>query len=280
MKKRLLWLIAPLMIGASFPSVFEVPQAIESPVVYVKTSQKSAASGDVFWIHFFGNYINDFYGFQIDVLLSPNVGGLALAPIDESAPFELLDRNIFKDDIAFVNEFDNDSDILSFLVTRQTAEGSGYSVANVSLFATVQVRALAAIADINAAFTVSDDLLAMQLGQTNMTVKLSDSNGAKIDYALVVPDDVAPVITLTQATATISPGGSFAIAGQYTATDDVTPSERLFVATYSYENLNLAGEYLFTIYAEDEFLNHAIALFKLVVGDPYVGITISARIPS
>jgi hypothetical protein len=217
----------------------------------------------------------DLFGVQIDMATSLNQGALPFEPVNKTNPFITANSQLFKDDLTLLNNFDETKEVASLLVTRKLSETSGYNVSKVKLVTSIALKTLIPVTTFPDTIKVGDDLLSMQLGITNITVKLSTAIGQKITYALATPDVVKPTINLTQLEQTIALNESFNLSGLFTVTDNQSLIDDLIVQTSTFHRTDVVGEYLITIVAKDEFNNVSVSLFKLIVGNPYLNIEVT-----
>jgi hypothetical protein len=226
-------------------------------------------------LEFYLNDVTDLFGLQIDIATSLNQGALPFEPVNKTNPFLVSGSPLFKNDLTLLNKFDATNEVASLLVTRQLSETSGYNVSKVKLVTSIGLKALLPVTTFPELIKVDDDLLSMQLGMSNITVKLSTAIGQKITYALATPDVVKPTINLTQLEQTIAFNESFNLSGLFTVTDNQSLIDDLIIQTSTFHRTDVVGEYLITIVAKDEFNNVSVSLFKLIVGNPYLNIEVT-----
>ncbi len=242
--------------------------------IYVKPSQLSLKANDEVRFDFYIESASDLFGCQFDVATSLNPGGLPFEPTNKTTPFKLEEKSIFANDLALVNKYDSTKEITSLLVTRQLTETSGYSVTALTFLASLSLKALTNMETLNTVIKVSDDLLSMQLGITNITVKLSTAIGQKITYLQGEADILKPIITIPNKTQSILVNGSFNPLNSFTVTDNRTIESKLEIYVSNFHRVDQQGEYILTIMVMDEFQNMSLDWFTLVVGQPYTNIEV------
>jgi hypothetical protein len=272
--KWLRWIPMSLFIlGGDLPFL----QSVEANTtnLFIKPSVTQVVANQEFQLDFYLVGPTDLFGLQIDMATSLNQGALPFEPINKSSPFITTDSLLFKNDLILMNKFDATKEVASLLVTRHLSETTGYNVNKVKLVASIGLKALIPVTTFPEIVTVGDDLLSMQLGITNITFKLSTAIGQKITYSLASPDLIKPVINLSQQEATIALNETFNLLSMFSVTDNRSLESDLVIQTSNFHDINTEGEYLITILAVDEFNNFNVALFKLIVGDPYLNIEVT-----
>jgi hypothetical protein len=268
------WLAISLFIlGGDLPLL----QSVEANTtnLFIKPSVTQVDANQEFQLEFYLNDVTDLFGLQIDIATSLNQGALPFEPVNKTNPFLVSGSSLFKNDLTLLNKFDATKEVASLLVTRQLSETTGYNVSKVKLVTSIGLKALLPVTTFPEMIKVDDDLLSMQLGMTNITVKLSTAIGQKITYALATPDVVKPTINLTQLEQTIALNDSFSLSGLFTVTDNQSLIDDLIIQTSTFHRTDVVGEYLITIVAKDEFNNVSVSLFKLIVGNPYLNIEVT-----
>jgi hypothetical protein len=272
--KWLRWIpISLFILGGDLPFI----QSVEANTtnLFIKPSVTQVVANQEFQLDFYLVGPTDLFGLQIDMATSLNQGALPFEPINKSSPFITTDSLLFRNDLILMNKFDATKEVASLLVTRQLSETTGYNVSKVKLVASIGLKALIPVTTFPEILTVGDDLLSMQLGITNITFKLSTAIGQKITYSLASPDLIKPVINLSQQEATIALNETFNLLSMFSVTDNRSLESDLVIQTSNFHDINTEGEYLITILAVDEFNNFNVALFKLIVGDPYLNIEVT-----
>jgi hypothetical protein len=272
--KWLRWIpISLFILGGDLPLL----QSVEANTthLFIKPSVTQVDANQEFQLEFYLNDVTDLFGLQIDIATSLNQGALPFEPVNKTNPFLVSGSPLFKNDLTLLNKFDATNEVASLLVTRQLSETNGYNVSKVKLVTSIGLKALLPVTTFPEMIKVDDDLLSMQLGMTNITVKLSTAIGQKITYALATPDVVKPTINLTQLEQTIALNESFSLSGLFTVTDNQSLIDDLIVQTSTFHRTDVVGEYLITIVAKDEFNNVSVSLFKLIVGNPYLNIEVT-----
>ena len=272
--KWLRWIpISLFILGGDLPLL----QSVEANTtnLFIKPSVTQVVANQEFQLEFYLNDVTDLFGLQIDIATSLNQGALPFEPVNKTNPFLVSSSPLFKNDLTLLNKFDATNEVASLLVTRQLSETTGYNVSKVKLVTSIGLKALLPVTTFPEMIKVDDDLLSMQLGMTNITVKLSTAIGQKITYALAAPDVVKPTINLTQLEQTIALNESFSLSGLFTVTDNQSLIDDLIVQTSTFHRTDVVGEYLITIVAKDEFNNVSVSLFKLIVGNPYLNIEVT-----
>lgn len=272
--KWLRWIpISLFILGGDLPLL----QSVEANTthLFIKPSVTQVDANQEFQLEFYLNDVTDLFGLQIDIATSLNQGALPFEPMNKTNPFLVSGSPLFKNDLTLLNKFDATNEVASLLVTRQLSETTGYNVSKVKLVTSIGLKALLPVTTFPEMIKVDDDLLSMQLGMTNITVKLSTAIGQKITYALATPDVVKPTINLTQLEQTIALNESFNLSGLFTVTDNQSLIDDLIVQTSTFHRTDVVGEYLITIVAKDEFNNVSVSLFKLIVGNPYLNIEVT-----
>jgi len=272
--KWLRWIpISLFILGGDLPLL----QSVEANTthLFIKPSVTQVDANQEFQLEFYLNDVTDLFGLQIDIATSLNQGALPFEPVNKTNPFLVSGSPLFKNDLTLLNKFDATNEVASLLVTRQLSETTGYNVSKVKLVTSIGLKALLPVTTFPEMIKVDDDLLSMQLGMTNITVKLSTAIGQKITYALATPDVVKPTINLTQLEQTIALNESFSLSGLFTVTDNQSLIDDLIVQTSTFHRTDVVGEYLITIVAKDEFNNVSVSLFKLIVGNPYLNIEVT-----
>jgi hypothetical protein len=272
--KWLRWIpISVFILGGELPLL----QSVEANTtnLFIKPSVTQVVTNQEFQLEFYLNDVTDLFGLQIDIATSLNQGALPFEPVNKTNPFLVSGSPLFKNDLTLLNKFDATNEVASLLVTRQLSETSGYNVSKVKLVTSIELKALLPVTTFPEMIKVDDDLLSMQLGMSNITVKLSTAIGQKITYALATPDVVKPTINLTQLEQTIAFNESFNLSGLFTVTDNQSLIDDLIVQTSTFHRTDVVGEYLITIVAKDEFNNVSVSLFKLIVGNPYLNIEVT-----
>ena len=272
--KWLRWIpISLFILGGDLPLL----QSVEANTthLFIKPSVTQVDANQEFQLEFYLNDVTDLFGLQIDIATSLNQGALPFEPMNKTNPFLVSGSPLFKNDLTLLNKFDATNEVASLLVTRQLSETTGYNVSKVKLVTSIGLKALLPVTTFPEMIKVDDDLLSMQLGMTNITVKLSTAIGQKITYALATPDVVKPTINLTQLEQTIAFNESFNLSGLFTVTDNQSLIDDLIVQTSTFHRTDVVGEYLITIVAKDEFNNVSVSLFKLIVGNPYLNIEVT-----
>jgi hypothetical protein len=272
--KWLRWIpISLFILGGDLPLL----QSVEANTthLFIKPSVTQVDANQEFQLEFYLNDVTDLFGLQIDIATSLNQGALPFEPVNKTNPFLVSGSPLFKNDLTLLNKFDATNEVASLLVTRQLSETTGYNVSKVKLVTSIGLKALLPVTTFPEMIKVDDDLLSMQLGMTNITVKLSTAIGQKITYALATPDVVKPTINLTQLEQTIAFNESFNLSGLFTVTDNQSLIDDLIVQTSTFHRTDVVGEYLITIVAKDEFNNVSVSLFKLIVGNPYLNIEVT-----
>lgn len=272
--KWLRWIpISLFILGGDLPFI----QSVEANTtnLFIKPSVTQVVANQEFQLDFYLVGPTDLFGLQIDMATSLNQGALPFEPINKSSPFITTDSLLFRNDLILMNKFDATKEVASLLVTRQLSETTGYDVSKVKLVASIGLKALIPVTTFPEILTVGDDLLSMQLGITNITFKLSTAIGQKITYSLASPDLIKPVINLSQQEATIALNETFNLLSMFSVTDNRSLESDLVIQTSNFHDANTEGEYLITILAVDEFNNFNVALFKLIVGDPYLNIEVT-----
>ena len=272
--KWLRWIpISLFILGGDLPFI----QSVEANTtnLFIKPSVTQVVANQEFQLDFYLVGPTDLFGLQIDMATSLNQGALPFEPINKSSPFITTDSLLFRNDLILMNKFDATKEVASLLVTRELSETTGYNVSKVKLVASIGLKALIPLTTFPEILTVGDDLLSMQLGITNITFKLSTAIGQKITYSLASPDLIKPVINLSQQEATIALNETFNLLSMFSVTDNRSLESDLVIQTSNFHDINTEGEYLITILAVDEFNNFNVALFKLIVGDPYLNIEVT-----
>jgi hypothetical protein len=272
--KWLRWIpISLFILGGDLPLL----QSVEANTthLFIKPSVTQVDANQEFQLEFYLNDVTDLFGLQIDIATSLNQGALPFEPVNKTNPFLVSGSPLFKNDLTLLNKFDATNEVASLLVTRQLSETSGYNVSKVKLVTSIELKALLPVTTFPEMIKVDDDLLSMQLGMSNITVKLSTAIGQKITYALATPDVVKPTINLTQLEQTIAFNESFNLSGLFTVTDNQSLIDDLIIQTSTFHRTDVVGEYLITIVAKDEFNNVSVSLFKLIVGNPYLNIEVT-----
>ena len=272
--KWLRWIpISLFILGGDLPFI----QSVEANTtnLFIKPSVTQVVANQEFQLDFYLVGPTDLFGVQIDMATSLNQGALPFEPVNKSSPFITTDSLLFRNDLILMNKFDATKEVASLLVTRQLSETTGYNVSKVKLVASIGLKALIPVTTFPEILTVGDDLLSMQLGITNITFKLSTAIGQKITYSLASPDLIKPVINLSQQEATIALNETFNLLSMFSVTDNRSLESDLVIQTSNFHDINTEGEYLITILAVDEFNNFNVALFKLIVGDPYLNIEVT-----
>lgn len=272
--KWLRWIpISLFILGGDLPLL----QSVEANTthLFIKPSVTQVDANQEFQLEFYLNDVTDLFGLQIDIATSLNQGALPFEPVNKTNPFLVSSSPLFKNDLTLLNKFDATNEVASLLVTRQLSETTGYNVSKVKLVTSIGLKALLPVTTFPEMIKVDDDLLSMQLGMTNITVKLSTAIGQKITYALATPDVVKPTINLTQLEQTIAFNESFNLSGLFTVTDNQSLIDDLIIQTSTFHRTDVVGEYLITIVAKDEFNNVSVSLFKLIVGNPYLNIEVT-----
>lgn len=272
--KWLRWIpISLFILGGDLPLL----QSVEANTthLFIKPSVTQVDANQEFQLEFYLNDVTDLFGLQIDIATSLNQGALPFEPVNKTNPFLVSGSPLFKNDLTLLNKFDATNEVASLLVTRQLSETTGYNVSKVKLVTSIGLKALLPVTTFPEMIKVDDDLLSMQLGMTNITVKLSTAIGQKITYVLATPDVVKPTINLTQLEQTIALNESFSLSGLFTVTDNQSLIDDLIVQTSTFHRTDVVGEYLITIVAKDEFNNVSVSLFKLIVGNPYLNIEVT-----
>jgi hypothetical protein len=272
--KWIRWLsISVFVLGVDLPLL----QSVEANTTnfFIKPSVTQVVANQEFQLEFYLTGVTDLFGFQIDIATSLNQGALPFEPANKTNPFLVSNSPLFKNDLTLLNKFDATQEVASLLVTRQLNETTGYNVSKVKLLTSIGLKALLPVTTFPETIKVGDDLLSMQLGITNITVKLSTANGQKITYSLAPADVVKPTINLAQLEQTIDVNDSFNILLLISVTDDRSLSEDISIQTSNFHKTDVVGEYLITILAIDEFNNFSVSLFKLIVGNPYLNIEVT-----
>ncbi len=272
--KWMRWLpISLFILGGDLPLL----QSVEANTtnLFIKPSVTQVVANQEFQLDFYLNDAMDLFGLQIDMATSLNQGALPFEPVNKTNPFLVSKSPLFKNDLTLLNKFDATKEVASLLVTRQLNETTGYNLSKVKLVTSIGLKALLPVTTFPEIINVGDDLLSMQLGITNITVKLSTAIGQKITYSLATPDEVNPIINLSQQEQTIALNDSFAIASIVTVTDNRSLVEDIFIQSSNFHKTDVVGEYLITVVAMDEFHNVSISLFKLIVGNPYLNIEVT-----
>jgi hypothetical protein len=273
MKRHLFFVLALLISGSSFVNGHDV--LATNSTVFIKPSQGHVLANQSFTLDFYVSEMEDLFGFQIDIATSLKPGALPVEPENIQSPFELTNRSLFEGDMIFINQFDSVKEITTLLVTKPIQETSGYLITRPTHIASLSLVANMDIVDIATEIKLSDDLLSVQLGITNISVKLSNANGGKITYAAGVPDITQPEITITNKTVVLALNSGFDVLSAFTATDDESAAEDLVIYVSNFHRLDTVGEYIVTIKVTDEFYNATLAWFFLVVGDPYIDIEVT-----
>lgn len=272
--KWMRWLpISLFILGGDLPLL----QSVEANTtnLFIKPSVTQVVANQEFQLDFYLVGATDLFGLQIDMATSLNQGALPFEPVNKTTPFLVSNSPLFKNDLTLFNKFDTTKEFASLLVTRQLSETTGYNVSKVKLVTSIGLKALLPVTTFPETIKVGDDLLSMQLGITNITVKLSTAIGQKITYSLATPDEVKPIINLSQQEQTIALNDSFTISSIVSVTDNRSFVEDIVIQTSNFHKTDVVGEYLITVVAMDEFHNMSISLFKLIVGNPYLNIEVT-----
>ena len=265
--------ISLFILGGDLPFI----QSVEANTtnLFIKPSVTQVVANQEFQLDFYLVGPTDLFGVQIDMATSLNQGALPFEPVNKTNPFITANSQLFKDDLTLLNNFDETKEVASLLVTRKLSETSGYNVSKVKLVTSIALKTLIPVTTFPDTIKVGDDLLSMQLGITNITVKLSTAIGQKITYSLASPDFINPIINLTQQETTIAMNEAFSISSMFSVTDNRSLVEDLVIQTSDFHKTDDVGEYLITIVAKDEFNNVSVSLFKLIVGNPYLNIEVT-----
>jgi hypothetical protein len=264
-----------LALGLSmFSSMANLSVHAENPTVYVKVSQQDVVANDEVYLDLYIGPVNDLYGFQLDIHTSLLEGALPFEPLSLTAPYALASESPFLTDTIYLNTFNTTTSYASLIVTRPIQETLGYTLTGITRLTRLSIKALAASEDLPSQLQVSDDLLKMNLGLTNITLKLTTGAGVKIGYDVGVADYVSPTILLTSPTYEVDLNSTIEILTYLQVSDDRSSLENLQIYVSSFHDITKVGEYIITILARDEFDNYAIKTLTLIVGDPYVNIVI------
>jgi hypothetical protein len=272
MKTTHLYFLGMLTLGLLQP-LSPIPVKALDTKVYFKVSQNDVKVNDTFNVDIFIESIDDLFGFQLDMHTSLEPGGLPWVPVSLTNTFQVKD-SIFRDDVVYINRYQESQGLTSLLMTRPLQADTGYAIDEVTFIASVQFKALTNGDDIETLMKVSDDLLRMDVGSTNITLKLSDTEGVKVNYTQSVADDVKPTIIVIEPVKNLTLNQTLDVTTLFTISDNLTPLASLTTYYSNFHDLSKKGEYVLTVRVTDLFLNASMATVVIAVDNPYQDIVI------
>jgi len=187
-KSLLIWiLLGILLIPKSALSANSVPQLL------VSFDQVSYEEGDVAYLTVSLENFSDLYGFQADIQFDPNY----LIPDNSVSPFQFNETyfNPIADEV-FLNQYQNG--LSSTVVSRRLNYSDGYTSVNQERLFQIPLKVMQTITTSSQFINVSNELDDLKFAEATIVLKLSDSKGEAINYALK-ETNIPPVINVRDA---------------------------------------------------------------------------------